>query len=82
MPVISDSKRSATRNFALDERNLFNCNDPADLARKIDYWLDHPEEREKCSERYLGYTRRFDRDACMNEMEKMIIDIVKQRHEA
>ncbi|HHT54790.1 MAG TPA: glycosyltransferase family 4 protein [Clostridiales bacterium] len=82
VPVISNSRRSATRHFALDERNLFNCNDPADLARKIDYWLDHPEERERCSQRYLGYTKRFDRDTCMNEMEKMIINIVQKRHEA
>ncbi|NLW73952.1 MAG: glycosyltransferase family 4 protein [Clostridiales bacterium] len=82
VPIISNSKRSATRHFALDERNLFRCNDATDLARKIDYWLDHPEEREKCSQRYMGYTKRFDRDACMNEMEKMIIDIVKKKHEA
>ena len=32
VPVIADSPRSATRFFALGERNLFHFNDPADLA--------------------------------------------------
>lgn len=74
VPVISDSPRSATRFFALDERNLFRCNDSEDLARRIDYWLDHPAEREAESKAYLGYTRQFDFDTCMDKMEKMILE--------
>ena len=74
VPVISDSPRSATRFFALDERNLFRCNDSEDLAQRIDYWLDHPAEREAESKAYLGYTRQFDFDTCMDKMEKMILE--------
>ena len=47
VPVIADSPRSATRFFALDERNLFRFNDPEDLRDKIDYWIEHPEEKEE-----------------------------------
>ena len=72
VPVIADSPRSATRFFALDEKNLFHFNDPADLAGKIDYWIDHPEEKENYSRRYLGYTKQFEQDHCMAEMENMI----------
>lgn len=74
VPVISDSGRSATRFFALDERNLFRCNDADDLAKRIDYWLDHPEEREAASKAYLGYTKQFDFDTCMDRMEQMILE--------
>ena len=73
VPVINDSPRSATREFALDEMNLFACSDPADLARKIDYWLDHPEERAARSREYVGYTRQFDFETCMDRMEEMIV---------
>ena len=73
VPVIADSPRSATRFFALEENNLFRYNDPADLTEKIDYWLEHPEEKARCSERYLGYTRRFEQRRCMEEMEKMLL---------
>ena len=73
VPVIADSPRSATRFFALEDRNLFRYNDPSDLAEKIDYWLDHPEERAACSRNYMGYTRQFGQRHCMEEMEKMIL---------
>lgn len=45
VPVISDSKKSATGQFALDERSLFKAGSSRDLARKIDYWIEHPKER-------------------------------------
>ncbi len=77
VPVIADSPRSATRHFALTEKNLFRCNDSSDLANRIDYWLDHPEEREECSRAYLGYARQFDFDNCMDAMERMLLDAVK-----
>ena len=83
VPVIADSPRSATRFFALEERNLFRFNDPKDLAEKIDYWIEHPEEKAVCSEHYLGYTRQFEQEHCMEEMEKMILETVeKHRREA
>ena len=72
VPVIADSPRSATRFFALDDQNLFHYNHPADLAERIYYWLEHPEEKAACSERYLGYTRQFEQRRCMEEMESMI----------
>ncbi len=73
-PVIADSPRSATRYFALSEENLFRANDPADLAARIDWWLEHPEERKACERRYLGYASQFDFDRCMDEMERMLAE--------
>ena len=52
-PVIADSERSATRQFALDERSLFSRGNPDELARRIDYWIEHPEELARSNERYL-----------------------------
>jgi len=77
VPVISDSPRSATRYFALDKKNLFRVNDPYHLAQRIDYWIEHPEEREECSRSYLGYTVQFDQGHCMDMMESMIKDTAK-----
>jgi len=74
VPVINDSPKSATRYFALDEKNLFKKDCPKDLTRKIDYWIEHPKEKEERSRDYLGYTKKFTFEDCMNQMEKMIID--------
>lgn len=74
VPVISDSERCATKYFALGDKNLFRVNDPEHLAGRIDYWIEHPEERARCSEEYLGFTKQFDQDTCMERMERMIIE--------
>lgn len=76
VPVIADSPRSATRYFALTRDNLFHYNDPADLANKIDFWIEHPKRREECSRQYLGYAQQFDFDRCMDKMEQMLLDAV------
>ena len=80
VPVIADSPRSATRNFALGPRNLFRCNDSGDLAQKIDYWLENPEKRAECSENYLGYAKEFEFETCMDRMESMLLDAVGGNH--
>lgn len=45
VPVISNSPRCATKAYALTARSLFQFDSPKDLADKIDWWLDHPQER-------------------------------------
>ena len=74
VPVIANSPRSATRFFALEENNLFQFNSAADLKNKIEYWIEHPEEKEECSRKYQGYTRQFEQRRCMEAMEKMIAE--------
>ena len=82
VPVISDSPRSATRFFAKDERSLFKCNDAQDLADKIDWWIEHPEERLRMSREYACFSQQFDFDRCMDEMERMIVENTEVCHAA
>ena len=82
VPLIADSPRSATRYFALSDDNLFRYDDPTDLAQKMDWWLEHPEERLSCSKSYLGYAAQFNFTSCMDQMEKMILDVSEGRHES
>jgi 1,2-diacylglycerol 3-alpha-glucosyltransferase len=79
VPLINNSPKSATRYFALEKTNLFKKNDPKDLARKIDYWIEHPEEKKALAEKYAGFAGRFNFDHCMDEMEKMIEETAKKR---
>lgn len=79
VPLIANSPRSATRYFALSARNLFRCNDPRDLSQKMDWWLEHPDERKECEKQYIGYAAQFDFETCMNRMEQMIIEAGQNR---
>ena len=60
IPVIADGELTATAQFALDERSVFPTQDPRALAERIDYWLDHPEERAKMGPKYAESTEQYD----------------------
>jgi len=82
VPVIANSPRSATRYFAIDERNLFHNKDAKDLAKRIDYWIEHPEEKKELAARYKGFVEQHEYEHCMDRMEQMLFDAVKEhRHE-
>ncbi|MBR6915862.1 MAG: glycosyltransferase, partial [Clostridia bacterium] len=81
VPVISDSERSATRHFAIDELNLFKNKDSASLASRIEYWIEHPEEKKERSRLYRGYAEEFNFENCMDKMEKMIKETAEAKKE-
>lgn len=59
VPIIASSKKSASRQFALEEQNLFINNNPQDLARKIDYWIDNEERKYQMSNHYINYAKQY-----------------------
>lgn len=76
VPVIADSKKSATPQFALDERSLFRAGDSGDLARKIDYWIEHGEERRRMERVYSEHGRQYNIDSCVFQMEEMFAEAI------
>lgn len=80
VPVISNSSLSATKQFALDERSLFRAGDPKDLARAIDYWLDHPEEKQKMEKVYSESAAKYNIDNSITLFEEMLNEAI-QDHE-
>lgn len=81
VPVISNSPRCATQAYAMDERNLFQYDSPANLAGKIDWWISHPEARAERSRAYLAYAHeQFDQEVCMDKMERMLRETAAKRN--
>ena len=77
--VVSDSKLSATKEFAIDEKCIFKNRNPKDLARVIDYWIEHPEEKEIYEQKYLESSTVFNQDECMKKMENMIVEVANEK---
>ncbi len=71
VPIISDSKLSATNQFALDEYNLFEHGNYKSLQEKIEFYIEHPEFKEKRSKEYIEYAKRYSIDGCVSELEKV-----------
>lgn len=79
VPIINNSPRCATKAFALDERSLFKCNDYRDLARKIDFFLEHEDIRQEYSKRYLASPYAESQTECMIRMRKMLTDAIDRK---
>lgn len=81
VPVIANSKKCATKHFALTDKNLFKNKDSKDLAKKIEYWMEHDSEKEEMRLKYLDFTNKFAQDKCMEDMENMLIEVSKIKKE-
>lgn len=76
VPVIADSKKSATSQFALDKRSLFKAGDPKDLASKIDYWIEHKDERLFMSQKYIESGKTYGIDYSISKAEEMFNEAI------
>ena len=65
VPIICDSKRSAARFFAKDDRCLYRKWDSEDLKNKIEYFMDNPEELESCRKKYRTQANVSKLETCM-----------------
>ncbi|MDR1668883.1 MAG: glycosyltransferase [Oscillospiraceae bacterium] len=83
VPVIANSAKSATPQFALDHRSLFRQGDSADLAGKIDYWIEHEEERKGMERIYAETGKEYAIGECVEKIERMFREaIADNRQEA
>lgn len=71
VPVISDSRRSATGQFALGPGNLFRSGDPASLAERIDAWIDDPAALDAASDAYARYAQSYAVDRSVTAIERV-----------
>lgn len=74
--ISSDSKNTATKGFVVDDRCLFKSRNPRSLAKVIDYWIEHPEEKVKIEQKYLQSSPSYDHALCMKQMEQMMLEMI------
>lgn len=78
VPIIADAPRSATPQFALDKRSLFEAGNALSLAEKMDYWLDNPNEKEKSERLYAEAGMRYHLDASAAKAEEMFREAIEE----
>ena len=79
VPIIAEGDLTATSQFALDERSLFPTKDAKALAECIDYWLDHPVEREEMGWKYAESTEDYDISKSISALIEMFESAVASR---
>ena len=81
VPIISDSPQSATNAFALSKHNLFDHRHPIDLARKIDFWIENEQLKQKAALQYIEYAKRFAISGSIDKMEAMFKDAINSKRQ-
>ena len=82
VPVIADSPRSATPQFAPDERSLSPAGDTDALAQRIDWWIEHPEERQAMERRYAEHARQYSLEESIRQTEEMFRQAIAEQRGA
>ncbi|WEV53604.1 glycosyltransferase [Bifidobacterium sp. ESL0704] len=57
VPVIADSPLSAASQFALTDSSVFPARNAKALARRIDWWIEHPQELAEWGPKYAQEAR-------------------------
>ena len=76
VPIIAEGKLTATSQFALDERSLFPESDAKALAERIDWWIEHPQERAEMGQQYAESVKRYDAKEANSRMIEMYRDSI------
>lgn len=72
VPVIAqDNKFIGTAGFALDDRSLFPSTDVRALADRIDWWIEHPQERNRMAQVYADTAREWSLDKSAQKLIQM-----------
>ena len=74
VPVIAKGELTATSQFALDERSLFTESDPRMLAEKIDWWIEHPAERNRMAAEYAESAQKYNAEDSTDKIIQMYKD--------
>ncbi len=79
VPIIAKSNKSATSQFALDERSTFEAGNSKELAEKIEYWLDNKEERMKMEKQYADNAEKYRIEKSMEQVEEMFREEIQEK---
>lgn len=71
VPVIGEGPLIGTSSFARCPESLYPVRDSRALARRIDWWIEHPDSRNRMSQEYADAARGYDIDHSINALVSM-----------
>lgn len=78
VPVIADSPLSATSQFALDHRSLFEAGNVDDLAERIDWWYEHATARHQMARVYAESANQYRLKNSIRKAEQMFAEEIAE----
>lgn len=76
IPLISNHKMCATKDFSLDDHSLFKHGSSKDLAKKIEWFYEHQDELALLRKRYIKHSKEYALKDQVDALEQMSVDAV------
>ncbi len=77
VPIIAEGKLTGTPQFTDNRMSLYPVGDARKLANRIDYWIEHPDERKKEAQKYIGIEKDYLFEDTIRQTIKMYEDVLK-----
>ena len=77
VPIIADSEETAAKQFAIDKKSLFKSNNSTDLAKKIDFWIEHHSLKERVEQEYTILMKKYRLSDSAEKIERMFKEAIK-----
>ncbi len=78
VPIIANSKNSATKQFALVKESLFEAGNSSDLAKKIDFWIENESYRKEMELKYSKHAENYRLKNSIIKIEEMFNDAIRE----
>ena len=79
VPIIGEGRLVGTSCFALCPESLYPARDSRALAERLDWWIEHPEERNRMSQEYADAARNYDIEHSIDALTKMFEQALEKR---
>ncbi len=80
VPIIATGRLTATSQYALSDMSKFRQRNARELAQRIDWWLEHDDERMAEARRYLGMGRDYDIRKSIDQLVRMYTEVYEEAH--
>lgn len=74
IPVVADGTLSAAPQFTLSPESRFPAKNAKALAERIDWWIEHPEQRREYAPKYIEAMKQYD----VHKSISQLIDMYRQ----
>ncbi|MBQ9661174.1 MAG: glycosyltransferase [Bacteroidales bacterium] len=79
VPVIAEGELIGTSVFALTPESRYPVQDSRALAERIDWWIEHPEERNRMAQRYADSARGYKNDKTIDALIAMFRQALSEK---
>jgi 1,2-diacylglycerol 3-alpha-glucosyltransferase len=76
--LISASPKSASGQFALNDKSLFRHGDVNDLVKRLDYWIEHPQELKSSGNLYFNEAKNYQLSKVIDTIENKYYELVNK----